>query len=170
MNFLRGAIFFLTAMLIQWWWATHFSLAGLAPQLLLILTVVVAARQGPVRAMCLGFGWGLFLDVLNPALFGANALALTLAGYGTGALRRLEQLIQEAVVTVPRALIAETIDLVAVLSGRGSARRLSELARVDGLGPDGDYRVVTAVVAADAPLRLKRDRWQWKSWENQTTN
>ena len=49
---------------------------------------------------------------------------------------RLEQLIQEAVVTVPRALIAETIDLVAVLSGRGSARRLTELARVEGLGPD----------------------------------
>ncbi|GAB5378036.1 MAG: P-type conjugative transfer ATPase TrbB [Acuticoccus sp.] len=39
------------------------------------------------------------------------------AGTGIGALRRLEQLIQEAVVTVPRALIAETIDLVAVLSG-----------------------------------------------------
>jgi hypothetical protein len=35
-----------------------------------------------------------------------------------GALRRLEQLIQEAVVTVPRALIAETIDLVAVLVAR----------------------------------------------------
>jgi type IV secretion system protein VirB11 len=46
------------------------------------------------------------------------------AGSAIGALRRLEQLIQEAVVTVPRALIAETIDLVAVLSGRGSARRL----------------------------------------------
>jgi hypothetical protein len=64
------------------------------------------------------------------------------AGTGIGALRRLEQLIQEAVVTVPRALIAETIDLVAVLSGRGSARRLAELARVEGLGPDGDYRVI----------------------------
>ncbi|RUU11678.1 P-type conjugative transfer ATPase TrbB [Mesorhizobium sp. USDA-HM6] len=61
------------------------------------------------------------------------------AGSGIGALRRLEQLIQEAVVTVPRALIAETIDLVAVLSGRGSARRLTELIRVEGLGPDGDY-------------------------------
>ena len=45
-----------------------------------------------------------------------------------GALRRLEQLIQEAVVTVPRALIAETIDLIAVLAGRGAARRLAELA------------------------------------------
>ena len=63
------------------------------------------------------------------------------AGSGIGALRRLEQLIQEAVVTVPRALIAETIDLVAVLSGRGSARRLAELAFVEGLGPDGDYRI-----------------------------
>lgn len=57
----------------------------------------------------------------------------------------MEQLIQEAVVTVPRALIAETIDLVAVLSGRGSSRRLAELARVEGLGPDGDYCVTPTI-------------------------
>jgi len=63
------------------------------------------------------------------------------AGTALGALRRLEQLVQEAVVTVPRALIAETIDVIAVLTGRGSNRRLSELARVEGLGPDGDYRL-----------------------------
>jgi len=66
------------------------------------------------------------------------------AGSAIGALRRLEQLIQEAVVTVPRALIAETIDLVAVLTGRGLARRLAELARVEGLGPTGDYLVTPA--------------------------
>lgn len=66
------------------------------------------------------------------------------AGTALGALLRMEQLIQEAVVTVPRALIAETIDLVVVLSGRGSARRLSELARVDGLGPTDDYRLTAA--------------------------
>ncbi len=70
------------------------------------------------------------------------------AGSALGALRRMEQLIQEAVVTVPRALIAETINLVAVLSGRGAARRLTELARVEGLGPDGDYRV-TPVITGD---------------------
>ncbi|URW75874.1 P-type conjugative transfer ATPase TrbB [Sphingomonas donggukensis] len=64
------------------------------------------------------------------------------AGSALGAMRRLEQLIQEAVVTVPRALIAETIDLVAVLSGRGPARRLSALARVAGLGADGDYLLI----------------------------
>lgn len=66
------------------------------------------------------------------------------AGTGIGALRRLEQLVQEAVVTVPRALIAETIDVIAVLSGRGSARRLTELVRVEGLGPDGDYHLTPA--------------------------
>jgi len=53
--------------------------------------------------------------------------------------------VQEAVVTVPRALIAETIDVIAVLAGRGTNRRLAELARVqDGLGPDGDYRLTPA--------------------------
>ena len=68
------------------------------------------------------------------------------AGTGIGARRRLEQLIQEAVVTVPRALIAETIDLVAVLAGRGSERRLAELVRVTGLGPAGDYALSPAGV------------------------
>jgi P-type conjugative transfer ATPase TrbB len=66
------------------------------------------------------------------------------AGSAIGALRRLEQLIQEAVVTVPRALIAETIDLIAVLAGRGAARRLVELAAVEGLGPSGDYVLTPA--------------------------
>ena len=66
------------------------------------------------------------------------------AGSALGALRRMEQLIQEAVVTVPRALIAETIDLIAVLSGRGANRHLAELACVEGLGTDGDYRISPA--------------------------
>ena len=71
------------------------------------------------------------------------------AGSALGALRRLEQLIQEAVVTVPRALIAETIDVIAVLSGRGAQRRLSELARVQGLGPAGDYLLAPLETASE---------------------
>jgi type IV secretion system protein VirB11 len=66
------------------------------------------------------------------------------AGTALGAIRRMEQLIQEAVVTVPRALIAETIDLVAVLVRDGHGRRLAELARIEGLGPDGDYSLTPA--------------------------
>jgi type IV secretion system protein VirB11 len=67
------------------------------------------------------------------------------AGSAVGALRRLEQLVQEAVAVVPRALIAETIDVIAVLDGRGEARRLAELAVVEGLLPSGDYRIAPAL-------------------------
>lgn len=67
------------------------------------------------------------------------------AGTALGALRRLEQLIQEAVVTVPRSAIAETIDVIAVLVRDAGTRRLVELARVDGLDPrTADYRLLPA--------------------------
>ncbi|MBB2168137.1 P-type conjugative transfer ATPase TrbB [Gluconacetobacter aggeris] len=73
------------------------------------------------------------------------------AGSVLAALYRLEQLIQEAVVTVPRAMIAETIDVIAVLSGRGTARRLSELATVDGLDTDtGTYRIYSINTNGDS--------------------
>ena len=68
------------------------------------------------------------------------------AGTGIGALRRLEQLIQEAVITVPRALIAETINVVAVLTGRGSQ------------SPRG--RTSSSPVAP----RPARPRWSTRCW------
>jgi type IV secretion system protein VirB11 len=61
------------------------------------------------------------------------------AGDAVGALSRLEQLIQEVVVTVPRGLIAETINVIAVLEGRGTSRRLIELAEVERLKAGEDY-------------------------------
>ena len=68
------------------------------------------------------------------------------AGSVQGALRRLEQLIAEAVVTVPRALIAETVDVVAVLAGHGPSRKLVELGFVAGLdAATSDYLIVPAV-------------------------
>jgi len=64
------------------------------------------------------------------------------AGSALGTLRRLEQLIQESVVTVPRALIAETIDVIAVLVRDGTGRRLAELAEVTGLDAHGEYCIL----------------------------
>ena len=66
------------------------------------------------------------------------------AGSALGVLRRIEQLIQESVVTVPRALIAETIDVIAVLAGRGRQRRLIDLVRLEGQAPDGAYQLSPA--------------------------
>ena len=63
------------------------------------------------------------------------------ANSAVSGLYRLEQLIQEAVVTVPRRLIADAIDIVVFLKGRGSARRVETVARLEGLGADGDYQL-----------------------------
>lgn len=63
------------------------------------------------------------------------------ANSARGGLYRLEQLIQEAVVTVPRRLIAEAVDVVVFIEGRGGARRVRTVAELDGLDADGDYRV-----------------------------
>lgn len=87
MSWLRGIALFVGAMFLQWWWNTHLAYWGAAPQFLLALTVVVAARRGPVTAMLAGFVWGLFADSLRADLFGADALLYSLAGYVAGMVR-----------------------------------------------------------------------------------
>ena len=72
-----------------------------------------------------------------------GGLATLHAGSAHGALIRLEQLIQEAVVTVPRALIAEAVDVIVFIAGRGSKRRIQEIIRVTGL--DGDAYAIEHV-------------------------
>jgi P-type conjugative transfer ATPase TrbB len=54
-------------------------------------------------------------------------------------LYRLEQLVQEAVVTVPRDLIVQAIDVVVFLEGHGAHRRVETVLELDSLDDDGDY-------------------------------
>jgi type IV secretion system protein TrbB len=54
-------------------------------------------------------------------------------------LYRLEQLVQEAVVTVPRDLIVQAIDVVVFLEGRGPQRRVETVLEVTSLDAAGDY-------------------------------
>jgi P-type conjugative transfer ATPase TrbB len=81
------------------------------------------------------------------------------AGSAQGALYRLEQLIQEAVVTVPRQLIADTIDLLVVLAGRGAARRVTGIYSVGDLTQAGDYTLSPLGLEPDGNLTvIKGDR------------
>jgi len=71
-----------------------------------------------------------------------GGIATVHANGAAAALHRLESLVQEAVVTVPRRLIAEAIDLVVFISGRGLARRVAAVVQLDGLdGASGEYRL-----------------------------
>lgn len=71
-----------------------------------------------------------------------GGIATVHANSAVSALYRLEQLVQETVVTVPRRLIAEAIDMIVFIAGRGLARRVETIARVAGVDPDGGYAVV----------------------------
>jgi len=68
-----------------------------------------------------------------------GGIATLHANSAASALTRIEQLVQECVVTVPRRLIAEAVDLVVFIAGRGAGRRIATLARVDGLDRAGAY-------------------------------
>jgi type IV secretion system protein TrbB len=97
--------------------------------------IIIGEVRGGAEALDLVKAWGTG----HPGGIGTIH-----AGSAIGALYRLEQLIQEVVVTVPRALIAETIDVIAVLRGCGLQRRLVELATLDDLLVGGDYVLVPA--------------------------
>ena len=69
-----------------------------------------------------------------------GGIATVHANSAMSALYRIEGLVQEAVVTVPRRLIAEAIDIIVFISGRGRQRRITSIARVAGFDPDtGTY-------------------------------
>ncbi|KAB2943698.1 MAG: P-type conjugative transfer ATPase TrbB [Hyphomicrobium sp.] len=70
-----------------------------------------------------------------------GGIATVHANSAEAGLYRLEQLVQEAVVTVPRELIAEAIDVVVFLAGRGIGRRVESVLELVRLDEDGDYEL-----------------------------
>lgn len=86
---------------------------------------------------------GEALDMLKAWNTGhPGGIATVHANSASSALYRIEQLIQETVVTVPRRLVAEAINLIVFITGRGTARRIETIACVAGLDTDGGYAVV----------------------------
>jgi len=80
-----------------------------------------------------------------------GGIATIHAGSALGALLRLEQLILEVAVNPPRALIAEAVNVVIHIAGRGRKRRIESIARVGGFDGVG-YRLADWEGAMDAPF------------------
>ena len=93
---------------------------------------------------------GEALDMLKAWNTGhPGGIATVHANSAASALLRVEQLIQEAVVTVPRRLIADAIDMVVFIAGRGASRR--------GSRRSGASR--STVTAPSRPCRCRGCRW-----------
>ena len=81
-----------------------------------------------------------------------GGIATVHANSARSALYRIEQLCQEGIVTVPRRLIAEAINLVVFIQGRGIGRRIETIAEVTGLDGSGDYAVSEVAGCRPHPL------------------
>lgn len=66
-----------------------------------------------------------------------GGIATLHANSAHGALLRLEQLILEVALTPPRALIADAINVVVFIAGRGRCRRVQTIASVTGVDANG---------------------------------
>jgi type IV secretion system protein VirB11 len=78
-----------------------------------------------------------------------GGIATIHAGSAQGALLRLEQLILEVALAAPRALIAEAVNLLVFLAGRGRTRYVQQIARVTGYDERG-YQL-TSIAPAFIP-------------------
>jgi P-type conjugative transfer ATPase TrbB len=97
---------------------------------------------------------GEALDMLKAWNTGhPGGIATVHANSARAALYRIEQLIQEAVTTVPRRLIAEAIDLVVFIKGRGPGRRIETAVEVKGLDLSGEY-VLEISPGLPSPINL----------------
>jgi type IV secretion system protein TrbB len=97
-------------------------------------------RLRPDRIVVGEIRGGEALDLLKAWSTGhPGGIATVHANGALAALYRLEALVQEAVPIVPRKLIADAVDLILFLAGRGPERRLTEIVEVRGCEPDGRY-------------------------------
>lgn len=70
-----------------------------------------------------------------------GGIATIHANSAASALHRVEQLVQESGISIARGLIADAIDLIIFITGRGLARRIETVAAVLGVDEQGGFRL-----------------------------
>jgi len=81
-----------------------------------------------------------------------GGIATVHANSAKAGLSRIEQLILEGAPVVPRALIAEAIDVIVFISGRGSKRRIETIARL--IGVNGETYEIQPLTAPSSSSKL----------------
>jgi len=78
----------ITALLLQSTVFAQLRLLGVRPELLYLVTIVIALLEGPDEGAVVGFASGLAQDFMLNQPKGITALTLTLLGYGVGMVRQ----------------------------------------------------------------------------------
>lgn len=82
------AVVILTALLLQSTVFAQMKLLGVKPELMYLVTIIVAILEGPQEGAVVGFAGGMAQDFLLNTPKGITALTLTLLGYAMGLARQ----------------------------------------------------------------------------------
>ena len=111
----------ITAVLLQSTVFAQLRLLGVRPELLFLVTIVLALLEGPNEGAVVGFVSGLAQDMFLDQPKGITALTLTLVGYGVGMARQYivspSPLMPTIVVAIATALGMAFYEVVAFLLG-----------------------------------------------------
>jgi len=119
-----GAII-VTAVLLQSTVFSQLRLLGVRPELLYLVTILIALQEGPSEGAIVGFTCGLAQDMLLDQPKGITALTLTLLGYAVGMARQYivspSPLVPTIVVAIGTAVGVAFYEIVTFLLGQFDA-------------------------------------------------
>jgi len=119
------AAIIITAVLLQSTVFSQLRLLGVRPELLYLVTILVALQEGPNEGALVGFTAGLAQDMFLDQPNGITALTLTLLGYTVGMARQYivspSPLVPTIVVAIATALGVAFYEIVTFLLGQFEA-------------------------------------------------
>ena len=157
------------AMVVQLSFGASIALAGVHPNVMLLVAVAAGIVGGEERGAIVGFAAGLLADLFVQAPFGLAALSYTLVGYATGLFRTTILRAPWWLVAVSAAVASAGGEFIYAVIGAvlGQGQMVSDrLAPVVGVvaGLNGLAALVVvpvvrwAVFPADRPA-ARRQRW-----------
>lgn len=84
MRYMSSVLLLLVGLLVQVALLRFVTVLGVAPDVLLLATVVVGLRRGQIAGMLFGFLSGLAVDLATATLVGPSALGYTIVGFVAG--------------------------------------------------------------------------------------
>jgi rod shape-determining protein MreD len=161
------AAIIITAVLLQSTVFEQMRLLGVKPELMYLITIVIAIMEGPQEGALVGFAGGMTQDFMLNTPKGITALTLTLVGYAMGMARQYivspSPLLPTMLVAIGTALGTGFYQIVRLLLGQlpdeslGTGIKVSLLAAVYGaiLTPIL-YPLLRRLTERSRPMRVVR--------------
>jgi len=140
----RTALVVVTFVILQVALFSHLRVAGVVPDLGIVLAVAVAFRHGPEAGAIVGFASGVAYDLFLETPTGMSAISYALTAYGVGVL-------QTGMLRAP-AWLPVVLAFGAGIAGGLLFAGIGILVGVDGVWADRTLQVVAIAAVYDAML------------------